>query len=188
MGVKTNLNIKTMVRLNVLFDVVKNLSSAMGFPQYIADTLDKGIKQRQILESVYAYYIDDNGKAVGKVLFNIDWEKYNMYASTESGKEVKINSDVPLVEKFAMWSTDIVNYINDMRKALNVKDIKVYVRCRPEYRDNEEKRKEADEFLNLVRAKNAIEFDENKQEIFDREMEYVSEILPELTIEVKSKI
>ena len=82
-NINTNLNIKTRVRLYVLYDIIKNLSESFGFPKTIEETLQKGIKEKQILSSVYAYYLDNNEKAVGKVSFEIDWQTYEMYASTE---------------------------------------------------------------------------------------------------------
>ena len=81
-GINTNLNIQTKVRLFVLYDIIKNLSESFGFPKTIEETLKKGIRDRQILSSVYAYYLDDEDKAVGKVSFEIDWEVYEMYASS----------------------------------------------------------------------------------------------------------
>ena len=76
-GINTNLNIKTKVRLFVLYDIIKNLSASFGFPETIEETLKKGIRERQILRSIYAYYLDDEGKAVGKVSFEIDWEMWD---------------------------------------------------------------------------------------------------------------
>ena len=100
-NINTNLNIKTRVRIYVLYDIIKNLSESFGFPKTIEETLQKGIKEKQILSSVYAYYLDNNEKAVGKVSFEIDWQTYEIYASTESGSEIMIDDKIPLVDQFA---------------------------------------------------------------------------------------
>ncbi len=185
-GINTNLNIKTKVRLFVLYDIIKNLSSSFGFPKTIEETLKKGIQDKQILSSVYAYYLDDEGKAVGKVTFEIDWEVYEIYASTESGKDIVINDKIPLVDQFANWSTDIIKYVNEMREKLNVKKIQVYYRYRAEIRNDAIKDKEADEFLGLVKSNTEIEFNNIKAENFKRDMTYISEMLPELKINIQS--
>lgn len=53
------------------------------------------------MSSVYAYYLDKEGKAVGKVSFEIDWELYEMYATTEAGREIVINNKISLMDQFA---------------------------------------------------------------------------------------
>lgn len=186
-NINTNLNIKTRVRLYVLYDIIKNLSESFGFPKTIEETLQKGIKEKQILSSVYAYYLDDNEKAVGKVSFEIDWQTYEMYASTESGSEIMIDDKIPLVDQFANWASDIIKYVTEMREKLGVNDIKVYYRYRPEIRNDAIKDKEADEFLGLVKSDKKIEFNNEKVENFARQMTYVSEMLPELKINIQSK-
>lgn len=183
--INTNLNLHTRVRIYVLYDVIKNLCDSFGF-QNIEETLKKGIREKQILSSVYAYYLDDTGKAVGKVSFEIDWEVYEMYATTESGKEIILNKKIPLVDQFANWSKDIVNYVDEMRKSLNVKQIKVYYRYRPEIRNDVLKDKEADEFLGLVKSNKKIEFNEQKTNTFERQMSFTGEMLPELKISIES--
>jgi len=184
-NINTNLNIETKVRLFVLYDIIKNLSTSFGFPKTIEETLKKGIRDKQILSSVYAYYLDNEDKAVGKVSFEIDWEAYEMYASTDSGKEVIINDKLPLVDQFANWSTDIIKYVNEMREKLNVKNIQVYYRYRTEIRNDAIKDKEADEFLSLVKSNKKIEFNNEKTDNFKRNMTYISEMLPELKINIK---
>ena len=72
-GLNINVNIKIKVRIRVLYDVIEHLCRAFNFPDDMYSTLYKGIVDRQILKSVYAYYLDDNDKAVGIVKFNIDW-------------------------------------------------------------------------------------------------------------------
>lgn len=185
-NINTNLNIETRVRLFVLYDIIKNLATSFGFPKTIEETLKKGIRDEQILSSVYAYYLDDEDKAVGKVAFEIDWELYEMYTSTELGKEIVIDNKIPLVDQFANWSTDIVKYVNEMREKLNVKKIKVYYRYRAEIRNDAIKDKEADEFLGLVKSNKKIEFNNEKAENFKRDMTCISEMLPELEINIQS--
>lgn len=185
-GINTNLNLKTKVRLFVLYDIIKNLSSSFGFPKTIEETLKKGIRDKQILSSIYAYYFDDEDKAVGKVSFEIDWEVYEMYASTELGKDIIVNDKIPLVDQFANWSTDIIKYVNEMRKNLNVKRIQVYYTYRAEIRNDAIKDKEANEFLGLVSSDEKIEFNNEKAENFERDMTYISEMLPELKINIQS--
>ncbi len=186
-GINTNLNIKTRVRLYVLYDIIKNLSESFGFPKTIEKTLQRGIKEKQILSSVYAYYLDAEEQAIGKVTFEIDWETYEMYASTESGKDIIINDKIPLVDQFANWANDIIKYVSEMSEKYGVKKIQVYYRYRPEIRNDAIKDKEADEFLGLAKSDKKIEFNNDKAENFARQMTYVSELLPELKIDIQSK-
>ena len=186
-SINTNLSIKTQVRLYVLYDIIKHLSESFGFPKSIEATLEKGIKERQILSSVYAYYIDDEGKAVGKVSFEIDWESYEMYAATETGNKIMISDKLPLVDQFANWARDIIRYVDEMREKLKVKKIQVYYRYRPEIRNDAMKDKEADEFLGLVKSNQKVDYNNEKTDSFSRQMMYVSEMLPELKISIQSK-
>lgn len=185
-GLDLNLNLKIKVRIRVLFDIIKNLCISFDFPENIVDTLYKGIVERQILSSVYAYYLDDENKAVGMVRFNIDWEKHFMYATTDTGKEIEIRDDIPLVDQFANWSRDLISYVKEMQKALNVKKIQVYYRYRDEIRMDSIKDSQADKFLGLRKSNKKIEFAESKKLEFERSMKFVSEMLPELEIELKS--
>ena len=179
-------NIKLQVRIQVLYDVIENLALSFGFPTSIEKILHKGIVQKQILSSVYAYYINDKGYAVGKVSFDIDWEKHNVYASTDSGKNIYINSDVPIIEQFASWSQDLINYVEMMQKSLNVSKIKVFFRYRDEIRNDKTKDKEADEFLGLSKSSYKAKFDEKQKCEFERAMSFTSEMLPELEIKINS--
>jgi len=170
----------------VLYDVIKNLASAFNFPDYIEKTLSKGIKEKQIIESVYAYYIDDAGKAVGKVSLDIDWDVHEMYAKTDSGINITLREDIPLIDQFANWAKDLINYVSEMQHALGVKKVRVFYRYRKEIRNDPIKDKEADEFLGCVKSTQKYEFDPLKSTDFERKMTYVSEMLPELKINIQS--
>lgn len=184
--VNTNLDLHTRVRIYVLYDVIKKLAAAFDFPKYIEETLSKGIKERQILESVYAYYIDEAGKAVGKVSLDIDWETHEMYAKTESGMKITLREDIPLIDQFANWAKDIINYVSEMQHSLGVKKVKVYYRYRKEIRNDPVKDKEADDFLKCSCSTKKYEFDPLKSTDFERKMSYVSDMLPELKINIQS--
>lgn len=188
LGLDLNLNIEVKVRIRVLYDVIKNLCMSFDFPEYITDTMYKGIVERQILKSVYAYYLDNEEKAVGMVRFNIDWEKHNMYAETDTGKEIEIREDIPLVDQFANWARDIIFYVKEMQKELNVKNVIVYYRYRDEIRNDAVKNAEADKYLGLHKSNRKIEYSNEKSEKFVRNMKFVSEMLPELEIELKSNV
>ena len=51
-NINTNLNIKTRVRIYVLYDIIKNLSESFGFPKTIEETLQKGIKEKTRISPV----------------------------------------------------------------------------------------------------------------------------------------
>ena len=167
-GLNINVNIKIKVRIRVLYDVIEHLCRAFNFPDDMYSTLYKGIVDRQILKSVYAYYLDDNDKAVGIVKFNIDWEKHYMYASTDTGKEIEIRTDIPLIEQFANWSKDIIFYVEKMQKELNVKKLDVYYRYIDEIKNDPIKNKEANDFLGLKDSTKKIEFADEKSGKFAR--------------------
>lgn len=187
-GLDLNLNLKVKVRISVLYDVINNLTKAFDFPKNISDILYKGIVERQILKSVYAYYLDRNDKAVGMVKFNIDWEKHFLYAETDTGKVIEIREDIPLIDQFANWSRDIICYVKEMQKELKVNKVDVYFRYRDEIKNNAVLNIEADKFLGLHRSIKKIKFSEEKSEEFKRNMSFVSEMLPELEIELKSNV
>lgn len=187
-GIKNKLNLQTRVRILVLYDVIKNLANSFDFPSNIEESLKKGIVEHQVLESVYAYYIDENEKVVGKVSFNIDWNTYDMFATTETGKDIALCKNIPLVNQFANWSEDIINYVKEMQISLHVKKVRVFYSLRQEIRNNPIKYKEACERLGCKKSTEEFEFDSFKSEHFDREMSFVSELLPELEIKVENNI
>lgn len=186
-NISLGLNIKTKVRIQVLYDVIKELCGAFDFPESTINILHKGIVERQILACVYAHYLDASGKSVGLVRFNIDWKKHKMYAATSTGGEIEIYNDRPLIEQFAMWSTDIIEYVKIMQKEFKVKKVDVYFRYTEEIQNDPIADKEADEFLGLGKSTNEIKFSDEKAEGFERKMKFISEILPELEIEIQSK-
>lgn len=185
-GLGLNINIKTEVRIRVLYDVVKELCCSFDFPQSVLRILQKGIVERQLLGSIFAYYLDDNDVSVGLVKFNIDWKKHQMYASTSTGKKIAIENDKPLIEQFASWSTDIVNYVKLMQKGLNVKKVHVYYQYTDEINDNPQAVKEANEFLGLTSASTDYKHNQEKAKEFERRMSCISNMLPELEIEISS--
>jgi hypothetical protein len=184
--IQLNNNIMLQVRIRVLYDVINNLTTAFGFPSSIADILYKGIVKKQILESVYAYYINEEDKAVGKAEFIIDWDKYNLYANTGSGRNIEIDTTSSLLDQFATWAQDLINYIEMMQTTLHVSRIKVFFRYRKEIRTDCSKDKEADDFLGLTKATNNIDFDDHETSEFQRIMNCTSEMLPELEIIISS--
>ena len=185
-GISLNQNLKLHVRLEVLYDVIKTLATSFGFPSFIDDILYKGIVKRQIISSMYAYYLNDNEKAVGKVSFNVDWEKHNIYASTDSGKNIKLRTDIPLIEQFAYWTNDIIKYMEMMQRSLNVSKIKVFFRYKDEIRNDTVKDAEATEFLGLQKCQYKAEFDHDLSKEFKRAMRFTSEMLPELEIKIQN--
>lgn len=183
MGVNVNLNLKIMVRIQVLYEVVKQFSSDLGFPEAQEKILKKGIEERQILREVILYYMKDNGKAGSWVSFEIDWEKHQMLVNTEGRKEITINKNMTLLDQFAQWSECIVKYIDDMKRALEITDIQVIYRYRKEINQDPEKQKEADEFLGLKTTTEEIEMDSSVGNQL-REMSFESEFLSELKISI----
>lgn len=185
-NIELSLTINNRVRIQVLYDVIKELSYAFNFPEYVITTLYKGIVERQIIKYVVAYYIDNNGKSVGLVRFNIDWKMHKLHAETSTGKYIQIRYDKPLVEQFALWATDIIAYIQNMQNELKIEEVEVQYRLIDEIINDPIAHKDAQEFLNLSTSKKQIKIDTAKGQLFERKMKFVSEILPELEIEIES--
>lgn len=180
------INIKTQVRIRVLFDVISELCRDFDFPEKTKDVLYKGIVLQHILGSIYAHYLDDNDESVGLVRFNIDWAKHEIYADTTMGKQITLRTDIPLIEQFALWSTDIIQYVKIMQQELNVKTVYVFYQYRDEVKNDPIADKKADEFLGLKNSSKKIKFNTEKGDAFERKIKLVSEMLPELKIEIQS--
>lgn len=185
-NIKLGTNIQNRVRIQVLYDVIRELSKDFSFTKDVERVLHDGIITRQLLGSIKAYYMDHNNKTVGMVRFIIDWDKYNIYAKSEIGRTIEINTDRPLLVQFALWSKDIVNYIQEMQRELKVKKVEVRYTYRKEINDDPEAYAEANKFLGLINASEKRKFDDEKGKMFDRKMNYVSKMLPELEIEIQS--
>ncbi len=185
MELRTNINIETQVRIHVLYDVIENLAKNFNFPD-VYNTLYKGIVDKQIIKTINAYYIDATQDIVGQVSFDIDWNKHEVFASTSTGERITLSKDKSLTEQFADWSQDIFKYVDDMQKALNVNKVKVTYLFRDEIYNDKKAHDEAMSFLGLVDVYDDFSISKSKGKKFEREMSLVSQMLPELRINIKS--
>lgn len=179
-------NIQNQVRINVLYNVLNELCYAFNFPGYISEVLKKGIVDKQILSSVYAAYKDRSGRVVGLIKCSIDWKKYSVYTATLDGREIAINENKSLIEQFAEWSTTLASHIKTMQQELGVSQIDVYIRYIEEISNNPSARDEANAFLGFERCTDKLEYDDEKNSIFQHSITCVSKMLPELTIEIQN--
>ena len=173
------------VRLLLLYDVIQEFARALCVPERVIKVIEKGVLRKQLLSSIIIYYLKNEKEAVGSLSLNIDWDKHKVFASASTGEKVAIENDKPLLEQFAFWSSDIINYIELMQKELGVTDIKIRFKYIAEIYENPEKEKEADEYLGLRRAK-GIPY-ANQIDAFERKMRFISNMLPELEIGVSSR-
>lgn len=179
-------NIQNQVRINVLYNVLNELCYAFNFPGYISEVLKKGIVDKQILSSVYAAYKDRSGRVVGLIKCSIDWKKYSVYTTTLDGREIAIDENKSLIEQFAEWSTTLASHIKTMQRELGVSQIDVYIRYIEEISNNPSARDEANAFLGFERCADKLEYDDEKNSVFQHSITCVSKMLPELTIEIQN--
>lgn len=116
----SNIDVKIMPRLEVLYYFVYELAESFGVEEDVLDSIKTGILDNQILEQVSIQYKNSEGIVVGKIIIDIDWEKHFCLAKTESGKYFEIDLSKSVVENIVNWKKYIVLHTQEIRKQFNV--------------------------------------------------------------------
>jgi len=183
-----NINIKPelkpLIRIKILSKVIRELAQGFGVPDFPNLTLlEKGIVTQQLIQTVWIYYLDVHGKAIGEVTMRIDWDQHQLLANSDGGKELKIDSKQSIKDQISNMYQLLIRHTEDLRRAYNVQKVDVYYVLRPEISSDKKKFNEALQFLNLITIDKLPDWAEDLPP--DVEMRYASKRLKELGITIE---
>lgn len=69
------------IRLNILCGVLLELTEICGVD--IANSIQKGIQERDVLERITLSFLDDDKVSHGRIRFTIDWDKLELLGESD---------------------------------------------------------------------------------------------------------
>src|SRR5437588_8146661 len=119
--------LKVQIRIKILHDVIRELAEGFGVLESIViETIRKGVLDRQLLEFIWIYYLNIEGKTVGRVTMTVDWSKHEILAKSDHGKEFKVDDKNSIKDQIARIYPLLVQHTEDLRKAYDVKQVKTF--------------------------------------------------------------
>lgn len=189
LNVKNTVDVNTSVyvkpRLNILYMVIYEMAEHFGVSQIALDIIKKGVLDKQYIKRIIIQYKNSDDEIVGEIYFNIDWEKYEINASNADGANITLKSNESIHSQISAASDTIIDYVDKMRKELNVKDIECFywTRTDSELTTYGITQEEADNELELYYVDS-----EDKRNIspeFENNFEIIFGLLDELTCGVR---
>lgn len=181
-GVRLENRVKVVPRLEVLSTTLKEFLKAFGASDSCLDSVDKGVYKKQIIETFHLYYYSKD-KCCGKITLHIDWEKYQVFVNSDSGKEYNINEEESLIEQLDKASKLIVSHINKMRRDLNVDRVEVHYTYRDYFTMDTIRYNETRKYLGHSLAKSITE---SSTVEFKTSVRFIMNKLKELEIVVET--
>lgn len=178
--VKTKTNILVKPRLNILYMTIYELAERFGANFSNLEVIKKGILERQYIKRINIHYLDENDEIIGQIYFDIDWEKYRVNASNPEGAEFKLDCKKYTYLQISEMGSEIVKYVDKMRRDLNIKDVKMTYKLITKESDDPEQYKAIQEFLSLRNVTETIKY--NLSDEFKRNFELTLGLLDELVI------
>ena len=178
---KQNLNVLT--RLHALYYYVYEMAKAFGVNEVALDTIEKGIRDRQIVKRIIIKYRDSNNVVLGKIIIAIDWERHFVLAQTDDGKSFTVNANKSIHSRISALSDIIIDHVTCMRKSLPIKRITTSYDYVDEITNDKEKHAAARAYLGHV-AGTADQ--EDIQVEFTHTFEHIAQHLEEVSIKIMS--
>jgi len=181
--IKSQVNAQLKTRLETMYLYLFESLQSFGVDSYCFETLRKGILERRILKAIYIKYKNEKDIIVGEITIEIDWEKYEIAAKTDYGKSFTFDTNRSLREQLSDITSTIDAHIKKIRETLKVKTIKTSYRYIDEISDDDEKNKEAMNFLGHVSEKKE---ERRISQDFKNSVEYICDKLSEVKITIRS--
>ena len=146
----------------------------------ILKTLQKGIVERQIISCITFYCLNSDKELEGKIKLEINWRQHQVFANTENGKQFS-------KDQVSSIYSIILQHIDELKKALEVVEIRIHYRYRPEIERDPEKYAEA--LALLCHVKSVASEEVSSRELTGDslvKLEYCSQNLRELKISIEN--
>lgn len=188
-NIKVNPEIELKSRINVLYNVVKELSLGFGADAQAAEVIKKGVLNRQLFDSIEINYMNSEDKVVGRVTIDIDWDKHDVRASSESGKNFQLDPSKSVSEQITHVYKILTEHTEKLRKAYGVKKILTRYGLRTDLYKDQQKLAEAKKYLNMSDGASLTWSEKppshSKDKKLDLEIKFISELLDELKITIE---
>jgi hypothetical protein len=148
-NVKVKPALKLLARLKVLHGVMDELARGLGAPLDELERIRKGILEQQLLDRVWFYYLDSNGKAVCQVTLAVDWEAHLISASSDDGKALAVDSELSIAEQISAVFPVLIEHVREICDLYYVTRIVFFYRYRQSIYNDPQKLSEARRLLNL---------------------------------------
>lgn len=185
--IKLRPDLEVRTRTKILYDVVNELTQSflVQNPQNISEILRKGILEKQYLSMVHIYLIDNNDQRMAEITITIDWDLHRLRIKGGQ-KEFSIEPSRSVNEQISEVFPVITRHINRLKSAFKIKRSEVWFTYRNEINRDEQKFKEASEFVGTGKGTPPKWSDNIKAEdqVF---LEYVAEALDELKVTIVHK-
>ena len=178
---KLGANVKT--RLETLYYFIYEMAESFGVDDDGLDSITKGILKRKIIREITINYKNEKDVVLGRVIIKIDWEKHTLLASTDYGASFTLDSTKSVRSQVSEISDIILEHVQNMKKALNIKKISTTYRYISEITSDTTKHEEARQYMGHSPSKG----DEvSIQKEFTSSIEWLCDKLKEVKIIVQS--
>lgn len=147
-----DLNLK--IRIRILAQVLLDLVEGCGATD-CKESIQRGIINKSIIESITLSFIDNNQKIKGEVIFRIDWEKLEFLAQTNEGITVIERLDLnkllapQLDPELCM---ELFNFVKRLKKKYNIVRTRSTYGYRQKYKETDERYKNTMEYMGHVHS------------------------------------
>ena len=141
--------LKTLSRLRVLHDVTSELAGSLGAQASALEIIKKGVLERQLIDDIFLYYYSTDGEGVCCVTLSIDWDKHEIYASSDEGSRFSLDPELSIAEQLAKIFPILTNHVMKMCNHYHVTTIKAHFGYRPEVWSDPQKLAETRAYLGL---------------------------------------
>lgn len=173
--------VRVIPRLELLTTTMLEFLKAFGADSDTLEAIRKGVYSRQIINSVTLHYYSGS-KYQGRVTLRINWEKHKVSVTNNIGTDFRINEGKSLLEQLDQATRLIVSHVNKLRRDKKIDRIVSRFFYKPEYTRDEEKYRQAREYLGHS-LKEAITEEPDKE--FVNEIKYTMDVLDELEIDIE---
>jgi hypothetical protein len=176
-------NLQLQVRLTVLHKVIHELTEGFGVTDQRAfEIIEKGILKKQLIETLWIYYLNKAEEAVGMVSMTINWRTHHVLARSSKGKEFRLDPQQSISKQISELYPILVSHTKELRRAYHVQTIQFTYTFTQEVYNDSQKYRQAMQFLG---ATGVAKIPPWAQNLPDVELTVVPEKLRELQIKIE---
>jgi hypothetical protein len=182
-GLEVPPHLEVLIRKEAIRRVMAEFASKVLRNNSLDETLERGIVQRQIIESVKLVMIDAHGKTIGLFKMSIDWNKHEVNLKGEGANDLKFKKGTSITEQVTAVASAMARVIEDARRHYSALKIRTSFSYRKEIALDVKANEEAMKFLGHVAGDSLKWSEDNKDWRLD--FSITPDQLNELSIELK---
>lgn len=133
----------------VLHDVADDFARSLGASEASLNTIRKGVLERQLISDIILCYLRRD-TLVGRILITIDWDKHQVLAQAEEGKEFSIDPTKSIPGQISEIFPILADHAAQLRRSQKIDRVVTWYRYRRDIREDPAKLQEARRFLDLL--------------------------------------